>query len=232
MAAGISNPYGWAFVLGLLYGWSSCTLTCAPLISSYIIATDKGIRRGFYLTLIFNLGRIGVLVLMGFFAGLLGQAFLVTSEYRIYGIMVFCIGTILIGLWTLLKRPGSGRCSVEPGERKIIHRLLPKNFDLRVFLLGALITLFPCGGLVLVLTLSALSLSPLSGALAAFMFGIGSVLSPLLLIGGVAGWFAKKIDRNAPNLRIWVQRAAGILLIIIGLGILINVLTGIYPSGL
>ena len=59
---------------------------------------------------------------------------------------------------------------------------------------------------------------PLDGLLLAVLFGLGTVLSPLLLLGGVTGWLLNK----APLFRRWIALFGGGILILLGLVTLIT----------
>jgi thiol:disulfide interchange protein DsbD len=211
----------WAFLIGLIYGWTSCTLVCLPFISLYIVGSEKGTLRGFKTTMMFNLGRLITYALLGFAAGLLGSFFLRGLDYRLFGTILFSLFIILIGLRIIWRKKGESNCSAN----NPLHRIrngIPNNWGLKPFLLGLFIALVPCAGLIAVLSLSAFSLSPITGVLAAVIFGVGSSLSPLLVVGAGAGWFARKVHSKAPNLKTYVQGASGILLILIAMVLIFN----------
>jgi sulfite exporter TauE/SafE len=55
--------------------------------------------------------------------------------------------------------------------------------------------------------------SPFDSFALAVLFGVGTSLSPILLIGGAAGWLLNK----APLFRVWISRLGAVALIILGL---------------
>jgi sulfite exporter TauE/SafE len=164
--------------------------------------------------MIFNTGRVLSYTVLGLIVGFLGHE-IIGSTNQIVASIAFSAVVVAIGLLMMFKEE---KRTCEAGHRRIdFVKRLPENNDLKAFVLGISIALIPCAGLLTVFGLSAVSFHPLTGAIAGLLFGIGSMLSPLLAIGAGAGWFAKKVQVNSPNLRIWVKRLAGGLLVFIGL---------------
>jgi sulfite exporter TauE/SafE len=77
---------------------------------------------------------------------------------------------------------------------KIQNRCLVSRFRITgphmVFLTGVVMGLSPCAPMIAALGLSIASKSAIMGGLIALTFGIGTVISPLLLIGLVTGKWA------------------------------------------
>jgi putative Mn2+ efflux pump MntP len=93
------------------------------------------------------------------------------------------------------------------------------KFDLRAFSLGLSRGLIVCPPLFLLLvTYSAAFTTPLDSFVLALLFGIGTALSPILLLGGVTGWLLTK----APLFKKWIAILGGALLIVLGLSTLIS----------
>ena len=210
----VLTPFISSFLLGILYGWTSCTLVCIPFVSLYIIGSDKGVWNGLRATLIFNIGRIATYTVLGLIVGFLGEQIIGRFIDKVYGNILFSYVLVIIGVTIMFTRDEQA-CGKRPKKYWFLDRL-PQNPYLKAFVLGLFIAFVPCAGLLSVLSISAVSLSPLTGALAALLFGIGSSLSPLFFVGAGAGWFAQKVHLNSPNLRIWVRRVSGALLVIIG----------------
>ena len=60
--------------------------------------------------------------------------------------------------------------------------------------------------------------TPLGSVALAFLFGLGTALSPMLLLGGVTGWLLNK----APLLRKWISIGGAAVLILLGIVALVN----------
>ena len=60
--------------------------------------------------------------------------------------------------------------------------------------------------------------APIDSLFLAVLFGLGTALSPILLLGGATGWLLNK----APLFRKWISTVGAGILIVLGLGTLIN----------
>lgn len=226
----ISNPYVGAFAVGLLYGTVFCTSTCLPYIASYIAGVGADFRKGVIATLIYNLGRVTAYALIGGAVGIFSgvfrsvvseASFSVFQQYSSYG---FGIVTIIIGVSILLKSRSKPHgcnleCNKNVGPKKIATR-----FDIRAFSLGFSRGLIVCPYLVAILLLYAIPFaSPIDSFLVAVLFGLGTALSPMLLLGGVTGWLLNK----APLFRKWIAIAGGGVLVVLGVVTLVSAI--IFP---
>jgi thiol:disulfide interchange protein DsbD len=221
---GIPNPYVEAFAVGLLYGLVFCTSSCLPYIASYIAGIGADFRKGVIATLIYNMGRVTAYALIGGLIGLLSGVFrFMVSEsslstFQQYSSFGFGIVTIIIGVSILLKSrstsiPCNPECNKTTGLKKI-----SKNFDVRAFSLGFSRGLIICPPLALLLLYSIPFAAPIDSFAVAVLFGLGTALSPMLLLGGVTGWLLNK----APLFRKWISLAGGGLLIVLGVLTLVN----------
>jgi len=226
----ISNPYVGAFAVGLLYGTAFCTSTCLPYIASYIAGVGANFRKGVIATLIYNMGRVIAYALIGGLVGIFSgvfrfvvseSSFSVFQQYSSYG---FGIVTIIIGVSILLKGRSTlhgcnPECNNNFGPKKISTR-----FDVRAFSLGFSRGLIVCPYLVAILLLYSIPLaSPIDSFVVAILFGLGTALSPMLLLGGVTGWLLNK----APLFRKWIAIAGGGMLVVLGAVTLVNAI--IFP---
>jgi len=221
-----------ALLLGIVYGATFCTLTCSPFIASYIIGSDRGTRRGVWLSVIFNGGRVLTYGVLGLLVGMAGGAFLVEGVYALWGAILFGIAVALIGVWIAVRRrPGAlgCACTKEAGwARRLWHRLEPREGDggeMSAATMGLLIGLVPCPPLVALLVFSAAVGSAGTGLVLGILFGVGTVISPIIVVAAAAGWFSDRIAREAPALRTGVRRVAGLMLVILGIWTAWNALT-------
>lgn len=215
----ISNPYLASLVLGLLYGLTFCASACLPYIVSYIAGIGAGFKKGVIVTTVYNSGRILAYAIIGTAVGLLS---VVVSEevfaaYQEYSSFAFAAITIFIGATILMKKNGSAcNCPNQTPDRFGISKLT-NRFDLRAFGMGFTRGLVLCPALVALL-LYSVPISHINLTLVAVMFGLGTALSPLLILGGATGWLLNK----APLFREWLSKIGGIALIAMGLGVLLN----------
>ena len=227
---GIPNPYLESFTVGLLYGLVFCTSACLPYIASYIAGIGAGFRKGVIVTLIYNSGRITAYALIGGLVGAFSGVFrLFVSEatmspFQEYSSYAFSIVTIAIGVSIILKNrsPSSCECKVEGNENLEVKK--HARFDVRAFSLGLTRGLIICPPLVMLLLYSVPFAAPFDTFAVAVLFGLGTAVSPLLLLGGVTGWLLNK----APLFRKWISTVGAAILILLGAGTLINTIMVTY----
>jgi len=219
----IPNPYVYALTVGLLYGTVFCTSTCLPYIASYIAGIGAGFRKGVIATLIYNGGRVAAYALIGCLIGLLSGAFrFVLSESSIapfqqYSSYVFGMVTLIIGINILLKsKSAPHNCNTEYNKNLGLKKT--GRFDVRAFSLGFSRGLIVCPPLLLLLLYSVPFATPIDSFAVAVLFGLGTALSPMLLLGGVTGWLLNK----ATLLRKWISIAGGGMLIVLGVLTIVN----------
>jgi thiol:disulfide interchange protein DsbD len=226
----IPNPYVYALVVGLLYGTVFCTSTCLPYIASYIAGIGADFRKGVIATLIYNMGRVIAYALIGGLVGIFSgvfrfvvseSSFSVFQQYSSYG---FGIVTIIIGISIFFKsRSASHDCNSECNKNLVLKKS-GKRFDLRAFSLGFSRGLVVCPALVFILLYAISFTGPIDSFILAVLFGLGTAISPMLLLGGVTGWLLNK----APLLRKWISIVGAGMLIVFGIATLANAI--IAPS--
>ncbi len=215
----IANPYLGAFVGGLFFGLAYCTASCLPVVAGYIAGVGSGFKQSIRITLIFNTGRIIAYTLIGtligFFSGLLG--FFVSAEaispFQIYSSLAFGLVTVAIGVM-LLVQARKPRCDCRGTDTNVaVRRVRRFGVDFGAFTLGFTRGLIVCVPLILLLSTSLTLVDPVGSIAIAVLFGLGTTISPLLLLGGVTGWLLSK----APLFRKWISITGGIILILLGI---------------
>ena len=213
----ISNPYLASLALGLLYGLTFCTSACLPYVASYIAGIKAGFRRGVTVTAIYNSGRITAYAVIGSIAGLLktfvSDTFLRTYQ-NIFSI-IFGFVVIVIGISIFFKKPSCNTCVAKNVEPQGILKSVKQRFDVRAFSMGFTRGFVLCPPLVALL-LYAVTFPQVNCTLLAVLFGLGTALSPLLILGGAVGWFLEK----APLFRKWTSILGGAALVLLGVSVL------------
>lgn len=220
----IPNPYIEAFAVGLLYGLVFCTSSCLPYIASYIAGIGADFRKGVIVTLIYNIGRVTAYALIGGLIGVLSGVFrFVVSEpsispFQQYSSYAFGIVTIAIGVSILLKsKTASQDCNPECNKNMGLKKI-GERFDVRAFSLGFSRGLIVCPPLAMLLLYSIPFATPVDSFALAVLFGLGTAISPMLLLGGVTGWLLNK----APLFRKWISILGAAVLILLGIATLAN----------
>lgn len=188
-----------AFILGIVYGFGPCTFSCAPVLVPIIMSTSKDYKQGLLYTLAFSLGRIVIYFLLGLIMGAIGKVFEPQMPAWLLGSFLIVLGIAL--MFNIQKK-----CLVPKVKITGLHMS---------FIAGIVMGISPCAPLVGALGLAVASRSILLGGLIALVFGIGTVLSPILLIGTAAGKWSSIKEFSSVN-----NYVAGGFLIVIGLGML------------
>jgi cytochrome c biogenesis protein CcdA len=217
------TAYGSALTIGLLAGATHCSLVCAPLLTTLVMGRGEGARDGLLAWLWLGCGRIvgcGLLGALSYVCGRLLGEFGIAPWWR-----NGAIGLLLLGLAVVMFR--SAR-TVGDGRQKCGKKTRgAASGDLRwpMLLAGGVLATVPCPPLLGVLGLGLTRPSAWQGALLLSLFGLGSSLSPLLVLCAGAGWFGRRLHRAAPHYRPLFRRTAAAVLLLLGIGWL---LTGLF----
>lgn len=189
-------------LLGVLYGSTVCSFTCMPYLGVYVIGTGNSFREGVEATLIFLAGKICVYVLFGIVAGAVGKTL------DISGLQGKIFGVILIASGLLLPFVAGRRCggACRHGGRK-----------LSLFALGCGTGLLPCPPMLSLLLLAAQKGSWLAGATYGVMFGLGQIVSPILLAGGGLAHLAGKIRLEVKNFTPYLRLISMMIMVFLGI---------------
>lgn len=185
-----------ALMLGFLYGFGPCTIFCAPIIIPLIFSSSKSGKEGSLQALVFGFGRVTSYCILGFFAGYLGTVLsgLISNQL---------IGVFMIGLGVLIFLKKYPKCP-------FVHKVKGKH---TAFVSGMIIGLSPCYPLIGALSLVVLTHSAVNGMLIGLLFGVGTLLSPLIALGFLAGWWTKR-SKEFYNINLLISSG---FLIILGL---------------
>lgn len=210
-----------AFLTGLTYGAACCGPSCGPFFCSYILGTRTGVRQSLKALAIFAIGRLVVLGGVGMTVAWLGTAILASDWRTMAGSM--CVAALvglvglglLFGAWREKNESPSGWSSL---HCRMSHWLARSNMP--VWVVGMLFALVPCPPLVAMMACSSQAQSPWAGAALLMLFGLGSVMSSLLVLTLLTGVFARKINAAAPHMVPWMRRLSGGLLLLLSYGML------------
>jgi sulfite exporter TauE/SafE len=97
-------------------------------------------------------------------------------------------------------------------------RIFRFGFAFGAFTLGLSRGVLLCTPLMLLLIYAFPFVSPIGTVAIAVLFGLGTVLSPMLVLGGITGWLLNK----APLFSKWVSIAGSGILILLGAVTLIS----------
>ncbi len=203
------------FITGCLFGFTICSFSCIPIVCTVVMGTRRGFKNGFASTVTFSAGRVLGYTVAGILCGLTGMAAENLFQQQ-YIILTAAILFLLTG-GSIAFFPGKKKCQQDIGQI-----CQTKNPKLRMSSLGLITGMMPCVPYTAVMASAAASGSPVTGGLSAFCFGLGTSVSPLLLIGGGAGWFSKKILEKTPEIDGMLRKITGCIIMVMGIRMLIG----------
>ena len=202
------------FGIGFSFGIAGpCFVICAPVLITYIAGRKKTWRQALGDTFVFLSGRLTAYLILGYLAGLSGKAIRDFTASGIISLLQPLGGGIIIilGIFVLTGKNRDSRLC------RFINTKA-SNFS-SLFLLGFVIGILPCAPLLaLLLEISLISKTALEGMIYSLFFGLGTLISGLIVIGGLTGifsWLPKtlKSERTALVFRV----ICGLLLIALGI---------------
>ncbi|MCK4223708.1 MAG: sulfite exporter TauE/SafE family protein [candidate division Zixibacteria bacterium] len=216
---GIDSNFLKLLIGGFTMGWGPCLAYSAPLLLPYIGGTKTGWKAGLKIGVMFSLGRLLALAILG---GVVTFAFSSINRFfpphrSGYLYLFVALFMITLGIFIILGK-GFG-----VGVGKIVKkRILDSGAESMLFL-GFLIGISPCVPLVAVLTYIACVADNIGlGILYALSFGIGAAVAPIIL-GALVGILPEKLFKSAKLLKAF-QIICGTVLILFGLQLIYYVL--------
>jgi sulfite exporter TauE/SafE len=197
------------FIAGFTMGWGPCLAYTAPLLLPYIGATKRNWKDGLRVGLVFSIGRLLALAILGGLAtvifSFINRFFPPQKSGWLYLIVAFFM--IIMGILIILGK----------GFKVHIGKSILDKGDKSMFLFGFLMGIAPCVPYVAILTYIACVAenSILVGVLYAALFAIGTAIAPVVL-GTLMGIIPAKLFRSAKWLKVF-QVICGVVLILFGL---------------
>ncbi len=168
-----------ALILGILYGLGPCLIFCLPILTPLVMATARTGKEGIIQTFLFGFGRISTYIFLGGISGYTGYLLGELISQKVLGIFLIFFGIFILAGYFLKLNPWPkfSRCS---------FFLANKGMELSYFT-GLVIGLSPCPPLLALLAMAVLEKSPLIGTGMGLFFGLGSLVTPLIIFGFLAG---------------------------------------------
>ena len=200
------------FLIGLYFGAGPCLLTCGPLLISYAASTKKNVRESIFAYLLFSFSRVLIYLLLSlsvFFVEVaIIRTFYISSSRYVY--ILGGLFIILVGIAILL---GKGF------DHKLCHNLhhLFIHKDAKtVIMLGLIVGLLPCMPLLFVIgSIATFAKTWVQALLLGLSFGLGTVVSPLVVLVILAG-FIPNVLLTRRNFDRYFNSACGLIIIILG----------------
>jgi sulfite exporter TauE/SafE len=201
-------------IQGFLVGAGPCVFICAPILLPYIAGTQRSWRAGLKAAFIFGLTRLVIYTFMGGFVSYIGYYMFKLFFHRSWGMFLWILAGVFIITLGILMILGKG---IRNPLCKKMQQQTVDNSTKSMIVLGIVIGFSPCLPLIAVLTeIMFLAKNLFQGLLFGFAFGIGTLISPLLLLGALAPVIPAKLFRSERAGKIF-NALCGILLVGIGI---------------
>jgi ABC-type nickel/cobalt efflux system permease component RcnA len=212
------------FASGLFLGAGPCLVTCGPILISYIAATRQNPKQGILVWFLFSMSRICVYLILSVSIFLLGE-FLVKRNLIYIAKYIYLLGgmiIILIGIFIIIKdSAGTSRfCSI------ISERINQRLLKVQPITLGLIMGSIPCAPLLAVLSyIGLVSVTWQRCILYSLIFGLGTLISPLMLLALAAG-FIPKILLNKPGVYRVFRIVCGFIIVFFGAQLVFQIAYG------
>ena len=203
-------------IAGFTMGWGPCLTYAIPLLLPYIGATKRDWQGGLKVVMVFSIGRLLALAILG---GLATVAFSSINKFFppqrsgwLY--LIAALFMITIGIFIILGK----------GFKMSIGKSILDKGAKSIFLFGFLMGIAPCVPYVAILTYIACAAenTVLVGILYASLFATGTAIAPIVL-GTLMGLIPGKLFRSGRLLKTF-QVACGVVPLLFGLQLIYYVL--------
>ncbi len=196
-----------ALLLGLGFGFTTCSIACLPILAPYLLSFGQGFRDGAKSAFLFASGKTVAYAFLGAVAAFAAQAFPfldAAAGRQVHGVVLVLTGVALPFI-------SSDRCT--GGTRRAAT-------GMSLFVAGFSSSLTPCLPVAGLAASAAGAGSALRGAGLGLAFGLGIALSPVLAGGGVLALIGKTLRQEAHRSVPLVRGIAAGVLIVTGIRIL------------
>lgn len=193
------------FLLGVTYGLTVCSFSCLPYFGPYLIGSGTGFKDGVLSTCAFGTGKLFMYSALAGVAALLGRALTISSSHKMF------MGSVLIIVAITMPFVTRGGC-LKQSQRA------GKRFSM--FALGIVSSLIPCPPLAAVFVLAAQQGEVVVGVMYGFFYGLGLLVSPIILAGGGFGLISQKIKEEAKGFAPHMQKLSMVIMIIMAVGMM------------
>ncbi|MFC1657904.1 sulfite exporter TauE/SafE family protein [Candidatus Omnitrophota bacterium] len=209
---------------GLILGSGPCLATCGPILISYIAATRKSPGQGIMVWLLFSLSRISVYPLLGVSVFFLGE-FLVKEKLTYISQYVYITGgavIVAIGILTIIRGTGSHSRACAAVSQWASRRLS----GIQPVALGLILGLLPCAPLLAVLSyIGLISFSWQRCIFYSLIFGLGTLISPLILLALGAGAASQMLFKR-PRVYNILRLLCGLIILFFGIQLILRTIYG------
>jgi cytochrome c biogenesis protein CcdA len=204
------------FIIGLAYGTTACMFSCMPFLSPILVNNSHNTKQALGVILPFSVGRIVSYIVIAILA-YLSSNFVkeILNDNQIFTISLGIL-TIIMG-FVLFYRSVKQNNSCKQNSSLIKNSKLTKA---SFFLIGAMIAINPCAPIMALLTISANSSSIVNAIGLGVFFGLGAVCFSIVFYAFIVSRVIKGLMFQFSVYKVWVERFAALLLVIVGISVL------------
>lgn len=214
--------YSIALAMGLSCG-TGCGSVSTPFLTAYVLGRGKTLKSSVFITLIFSLGKIIVMTVMGGLTAFVGTE-LISKDISIFGIEVvnfFNYMTLLIGVYLVYRSFNKKSCqSCSCADESVMLETMKKKHSVKevilLFIAGVLYGITPCVPLITMLSMS-ISLSVINASLLLAFFGLVTCITPNIIQNLFAGFLSTKIQASLKKKYKYITGLSGVILIVTSL---------------
>jgi sulfite exporter TauE/SafE len=211
----VYNLY-YLFISGIILGSGPCLSFCAPLLASYSAVFKKGLKKSFISYLIFSVSKIAAYMLL---AMIWLKTINLFSDYLIQKYSLFFYN--LLAVFIILA--GATTLFYKKNKPNLICKTLHKGNIKNVGVMGFLVGFSPCLPLLGILNYIAIvSENAFEAAAYSAAFGLGTIISPLLLMVLFSAKLSQIISKTEKKEKI-IRISGGLILIALGLTIILRI---------
>lgn len=199
-------------------GLGPCLASCGPLLVSYIAAKGKNYKEAFWTWFIFSIARVFAYCLLGVLSGILGQVFI----SRIYALHIGKYISLFGGLFVIaISIVIFFQNKMAFGAHSFLEKRFVKGGSKSVFIFGLTVGLVPCAPLIGIFsTIGLMSRNIADGLFFGLSFGLGAMISPLLILALAAGSIEKFLLNQKAKLIF--SRICAVIIFILGILIILK----------
>ena len=202
------------FLSGLLFASGPCLASCGPILISYIAATKKNVYDSIFSYSLFSFARILVYLFLSVSIFFLGQF---TTERLLadFSSYIFITAGLFISLMGLLLAMDK---KIEIGPLRSFKKYILEKEKKNSLILGIIFGLLPCVPVLVLLSYIGLYSKTWSDSLLyALAFGIGTFLSPLLLLAIFTGMLPQLLKDKREIYCRSLSRIFGLIIFLLGI---------------
>jgi ABC-type nickel/cobalt efflux system permease component RcnA len=207
------------FLTGLLFGSGPCIASCGPFLITYIAGSKKNIPKGIMVYFLFSSARLFVYVVLSlaiFFLSRFALERLLGGLYR-YVLILGGGFIVIIGLFLAFGK------RLELKFCQSWHKNLLERDKKSIFTAGLIIGLLPCAPLLAILSyIGLVSRTWLFSLLYSLSFGIGTFVSPLILLTVLAALIPRMFLEKKPIYYSIFSFICGLTIIFLGVQLILR----------